>query len=388
MRARPSGSVGMGQTPRRWFAMAAWAFCSLSAAMVAMPGGAAGTTVPAGVPVRVSVAAPAAVLASGSTQSLAVTVESDGRARAPTGRVTLTISAAGVAATEQALALTPTAGSASAATVRIDLPPVAGSVTIDAAYEGDATHQAGSGHHTVVLGYASSVSVAPDCNPCRPGEDAALTVTVTSQDPSSVPSGHVRLRSTLVDRVLPLVDGSAGLTLQDLSAGRHVLDVQYWPDTAHLGSAAALTLAVQEEVPAARPAEESEGRDRTKGGRAPLPGGRLLLADLPGAGWPGHDALPFGARADGFTAVRLLGDASLVGSWSLAATGFAPRLSVSFAPAPPGALLAGAGAATTPLSRPAWRRRTRRGPRYPLGMPFGRIRRFWAAIRKGALGPP
>lgn len=338
----------MAETPRQGFAAAVWAVCILSAAMVAMPCAAAGGTVPAGAPVRVSIAAPAAVLASGSTQSLTVTVESEDRAPAPTGRVNLTISAAGVAATGRSLALTPTARSVSTATFRVGLPFLAGSVTFDAVYEGDATHRAASGHQTVVLGHASSVTVTPDRNPCRPGEDVELTFAVTSQDPASVPSGHVRVRSTLVDRVLPLVDGSAGLTLRDLAAGRHVVDVQYWPDTAHLESAATLTLAVQEEVPSAPAVAGAEERDRADGGREALRIGRLLVGDLAVAGPAGHDALPFGAAADGFTAVRLLGSTSLFGSWSRVATGFAPRLAVSFGPVLPGALVAGAGAATAP----------------------------------------
>jgi len=297
--------------------------CALLSALAAVPCPAAGGQAAAREPVRVSISVPAPILPAGSVQSVTVEVESDGGGPAPTGTVSLRIRTAGRTASEQTLELSPSTATGSTATARIGLPPVAGSASADAAYAGDATHATGVGRETIALLHASSVSVASSRNPSPSGEDVELTFTVASQDPSAIPTGHVRVRSTTVDRLLPLVEGSARLTLKDPAAGRHDFSAQYWPDTAHLQSSASFRQDVVDAAPSV--ARGASGAGVAADGTGPRRDGRLFLAGLIAAIRSGGEAGPFGARADGLTVVRLLGGTSMVGSWPLAATGFAPR---------------------------------------------------------------
>lgn len=280
-------------------------------------------------PVTVSIAVPDATLRAGSTQFVTVMVQSDDGRTVPTGTVSLRVHTAGQTVHEQTLDLTPASDAGSTATTRISFPSAAGSFGADATYNGDEAHQTGFAHEPGMLLYASSVSVSSSRNPSPSGDDVELTFTVVSQNPSATPVGHVRVRSATVDRLLPLANGTATLTLEGLDPGRHDFSVDYWPDTLHLRSGATFRQAVDTATTSVPQPVDAVARARAGTGR----GRSLFLGGLIAEGRSGEEVGPFGAHADGRTTTRLIAGTSLVGSWSSPASSFAPRREIAAMPA-------------------------------------------------------
>ena len=279
--------------------------------------------------VTVSVAVPGSTLTAGSTQSFTVTVQSDDGLTVPTGTVNLRIRTANETVHEQTYHLARATGAGSTATARIVLPSTAGSFGVDAVYNGDEAHRTGFAHGSGTLLYASSLSVTSSRTPSRAGEDVELTFTVTSQNPSATPTGHVRVRSTTVDRLLPLSNGTAKLPLEGLTRGRHDFNADYWPDTLHLRSGTIFRQEVEKAASSGAQATDAaaHGQPDTRRGRSLFLGGPIA------EGRSSDDVSPFGAHADGRTTTRLIAATSLVGSWSSPASTFMPRREIAAAPA-------------------------------------------------------
>lgn len=300
---------------------------AVALAVIALTAATGGAAVKA--PVTVSIVTGGETLRAGSTRSVIVTVRSDDGRTLPTGTVSLRIQSAKETVHEQTLALGPATGTASTASARITYPSMAGAFGADAIYNGDAAHQTGFAHGAGMLLYASSVSVTSSRTPSRAGEHVELTFTVASQNPSAIPAGHVRVRSTKVDRLLPLSNGTATLILESLAPGSHAFSADYWPDTLHLRAGVTFRQEVEKAAPFSRRANNAVARTNPA-----TPTGRSLFLGSPIAeGRLRGDVSPFGAYADGRTTTRLLASTSLVGSWSSPASTFAPRTAGAAPPA-------------------------------------------------------
>lgn len=162
----------------------------------------------------------------GQSVTFTATVSAISPAGTPTGTVTFSIDGSTVASNVPLDG----AGKATYSTSALSV----GSHTVDAVYSGDGTYGTSTAATlTQVVKPNSVVAVSTSPNPSVFGQDVTISVTVTAVSPAvGTPTGTVTFKDsgTTIGGPVTLVSGSATMHKANLTAGTHVITVDYSGD--------------------------------------------------------------------------------------------------------------------------------------------------------------